>query len=170
MAKIKGPLFSMAATGSFGDIIFDRRGYAYFKPERRDAKSPSQGNFRLAMSVAQKCASACGPSTRQQLKTLSDDPAHWSAYLIKHLLGPQRSTFLERLAEYTDSTIDHAVWEAAATSMGLSEVGLSYAEQGPVSPGAQLFVLASSLFSLGLYADLGQPNGNPEVWKERITL
>lgn len=51
MAKIKGPLFSMGATGSFGDIVFDRRGYAYLKPERRDARTPAQGDARQAIVV-----------------------------------------------------------------------------------------------------------------------
>jgi hypothetical protein len=45
---------------------------------------------------------------------------------------------------------------------------LEYAGEAEISPGAQLFILASTLFSLGLYETLGQPNGNAEVWKESI--
>ena len=38
-----------------------------------------------------------------------------------------------------------------------------------ISPGAQLFVLASTLYGLGLYASLGSPNGNAQEWKDNIT-
>lgn len=168
MAKIKGPLFSMSATGAFGDIVFDRRGYAYLKPERRDAQSPDQGDVRQAITVAQKCVSVCGSATRQQLKARAADPAHWGAYLSGKLVGPQRSRFSAMLAEYNSEAVEQAVWEAAAQSMGMQEVVIPYAHQAAISPGAQLFALALTLFGLGLYASLGQPNGNAEVWKEQI--
>lgn len=171
MAKIKGPLFSMNATGSFGDIVFDRRGYAYLKPERRDAQTPAQGDTRQAMTVAQKCAHLCGEATRQQLKAKADDPAYWSAFLASKLLGPQRSRFSAALADYTTSPeVDQAGWEAAAASMGLEAVNIPYAHQAVISPGAQLFTLASTLFGLGVYTNLGQPNGNAAAWKSSIIL
>ncbi len=169
MAKVKGPLFSMGVTGSFGDIVFDRRGFAYLKPDKSDPQTPGQGNYRLAITVAQKCVGTCGSATRQQLKELTNDPSHWNSYLAKQLIGPQRSLFLNALAQYTDPTVDQAGWEAAADSIGLREVFIPYAQHGPVSPGAQLFVLASTLFSLGLYTGLGEPNGNAQVWKDSIT-
>ncbi len=170
MAKIKGPLFSMSATGSFGDIVFDRRGYAYLKPERRDAQTPAQGDARQAIAVGQKCASVCGEATRQQLKAKAADPAHWGAYLSSQLLGPQRSRFIAVLAEYNSEAVEQAGWEAAAQSLGMQDVFVPYAHQAAISPGAQLFALASTLFGLGLYTSLGQPNGNAEMWKEQIVL
>ncbi len=169
MAKIRGALFSMDASGSFGEIIFDRRGYAYFKPKREDAQSPGQGNYRLAIALVQKCVKVCGQATRQQLRAMADDPGHWSSYLARHMIGPQRITLLNTLARYTDPAVDQAAWETAAESLGMREVFIPYAQHGPITPGAQLFVLASTLFSLGLYAGLGQPNGNAEVWKDSIT-
>lgn len=39
---------------------FCTRGYAYLKPKRRDVQTPTQGDLRQAMVVAQKCASVCG--------------------------------------------------------------------------------------------------------------
>ena len=47
--------------------------------------------------------------------------------------------------------------------MGLREVYVPYANEASVSPGAQLFALASMLFGLGMYTSLGQPNGNAKV-------
>jgi hypothetical protein len=40
--------------------------------------------------------------------------------------------------------------------------------QGEVSPGAQLFILASTLYALELYPALSQPNGNPGDWQASI--
>jgi len=81
---------------------FCTRGYAYLKPKRRDVQTPTQGDFRQAIAVAQKCASVCGSATRQQLKALVDDPTHWSSFLTSQLLGPRRAAFLAALAQYTD--------------------------------------------------------------------
>lgn len=171
MAKVKGPLFSMGATGSFGDIVFDKRGYAYLKTERRDAQTPEQGDARQAIAVAQKCARVCGSATRQQLKAKATDPAQWSSYLSSHLVGPQRTRFIAALAEYSDSPqVDRAGWEAAAAGMGMQEVLIPYAHQAAISPGAQLFALASTLFGLGMYTSLGQPNGNATAWRDNIVL
>jgi hypothetical protein len=169
MAKITGPLFSMGATGSFGDIVFDRRGYAYLKPNRRDPQTPTQGDFRQAIAVAQKCTSVCGSATRQQLKALADDPARWNSFLAGQLLGPRRAAFTTALAQYTDPTVDQAGWEEAAMSMGLREVYIAYANEAGISPGTQLFALASTLFGLGVYTSLGQPNGNAAAWKDGIS-
>lgn len=117
----------------------------------------------------QKCASVCGPNTRQQLKARATDPAHWGAYLSSHLLGPQRRRFIAVLAEYTGlEELDRAGWETAAASLGMSEVIVTYAHQASISPGAQLFALASTLFGLGLYTSLGRPKDNAEAWKSSL--
>ena len=159
----------MAASGSLGDIVFDRRGYAYFKPQREDARSPKQGNYRQVMTVAQKCARVCGDKTRAQIKELTDDPAHWSAHLTKQLLGPQRTTFLAMLTQYSTIEADEAnQWEMAATKIGLQEVHIPYAGDAAVVPCAQLFILAQTLFGLGLYTSLGSPKGNADLWLEKI--
>jgi hypothetical protein len=118
--------------------------WADFKPGRRDAQSPSQGNFRQAITVAQKCASVCGDTTRQQLKELADDPARWSTCLVKQLIGPQRTTLQAALAQYSAPEVDQLQWEAAAAGLGLRQVHIPYAAEAGVSPGAQLFVLAQT--------------------------
>ena len=57
---------------------------------------------------------------------------------------------------------------AVVKVLNLPGVYVPYANEAGVSPGAQLFALASTLFGLGLYSSLGQPNGNAEVWKVGI--
>lgn len=169
MAKVKGPLFSLQASGSFGQLIFDRRGYVRFKGTRRDAKSRGQGNFRQALMAAQQCVKICGPSTRQLLKAAAETPSAWHLNLVKQLIGPHRATYAATLQQFnTDPAVDQSGWESAAQVAGLRPVDLPYADESGASPGAQLFALASTLYGLGVYAELGQPNGNAAAWQARI--
>ena len=169
MAKVTGPLFSMGASGSFGDIVFDRRGIARFKVAQRDSQTATQGDFRQAMSVAQKCVKVCGPTTRELLKGSAEDPSTWHIHLVKYLIGSHRAAFDAAWQLYkSDPEVDQAGWETAAGELGLRPVSVDYATETGVSPGAQLFILASTLFSLGLYATVGQPNGNAAAWKAQI--
>lgn len=168
MAKVSGPLFSMKASGSFGDIVFDRRGYARPKGISYDRQTASQGDFRQAMTVAQKCVKVCGPATRQLLRSVAEDSARWSAYLAKNLIGSDRAFYLEAMNQYTYNEVDQRGWETAASEAGLRPVNLEYATVVTVTPGAQLFALASALFSLGIYTSVGSPNGNAAAWKEQI--
>jgi hypothetical protein len=169
MAKIIGSFFNMKMSGALGEMVFDRRGFVRLKSNRADAQTTRQGDFRQTMMAAQKCTGVCGPATRQLVKDVADNPARWSSYLIKHLIGPDRSLFLDSMSRYTDPKVDQPGWEAAGIAAGLRPVRLEYAGEAEISPGAQLFMLASTLFSLGLYEDLGQPNGNAALWKTSIT-
>lgn len=168
MAKVIGPLFSMHVSGALGEIIFDRRGYVRRKGQVRDPKTSRQGDFRLAMMAAQQGVKVCGPLTRQELRRVSPEPARWSATLLKYVLGPRRANYHDGLARYAGLTWERAGWEAAAIEAGLDIISLPYAAEGAVSPGAQLFLLAATLFSLGIYGELGRPGGNAAAWKERV--
>jgi hypothetical protein len=134
-------------------------------PNRRTA---SQGDFRQTMAAAQKCAQVCGPTTRQLVRSIAAEPARWSAFLVKNLIGPDRAMYRDSMQRFADPMVDRPRWEAAAVEAGLRPVHLDYAGEAEISPGAQLFMLASTLFSLGVYEPLGRPNGNAEAWKERI--
>lgn len=108
-------------------------------------------------------------SVSQQKPTLfADEPGRWSAYLTKNLIGPDRAIYLETLVAYGQLNGDQAGWETAAAEAGLRPVSLDYASETEVSPGAQLFSLASTLFTLGLYSSVGTPNGNAAAWKSQI--
>lgn len=158
----------MRVSGALGEIIFDRRGFVRRKGRVRDPKTSRQGDFRQAMMAAQEGVKVCGPQTRQALRRLSPEPARWSAFLLKHLLGPGRSTYNECLARYAEPGLEQSGWEVAAVEADLRPVSLAYAGDTAISAGAQLFLLASTLFSLGLYGELGQPGGNAAAWQERI--
>jgi hypothetical protein len=151
-----------------GELFFDKRGFVRNKVVYRDRKTTHQGNFRLALTVAQKCVKVCGPLTRQQIKAIIPAQTRWNCHLMKELLGPNRASYHQAMANFTDPAVDQATWEQAATGLGLRAVTLNYADEAGISPGAQLFILASTLFHMGIYADLGQPAANVEVWGERI--
>ena len=168
MAKVIGPLFSLNVRGSFGNIVFTRRGVAYPKYGHADAKTSSQGDFRVALTVAQKCVKVCGPTTRQRLKAATLTTT-WHGYLVKQLIGPQRATFTAYWERYeADPGVDRPGWEAAAVEAGLRPIDIPYASRADISPGAQLFILASTLDALGLFPEVERPNSNAGEWRERI--
>jgi hypothetical protein len=169
MAKVIGPLFSMGASGAFGNIIFDRRGFARLKGSHRDARTVSQINFRQTLTVTQRCVKVCGSSTRQELKQRINGASRWNTYLVKNLIGPRQSAYLEKLNRFATEVVDQTQWEAAAVGMGMRQVPLDNAPEAAISPGAQLFVLASTLYDIGIYTGLGQPSANAEAWKVQIT-
>jgi hypothetical protein len=155
-------------SGALGEIIFDQRGFVRLKSKPSTRYSTSQGDVRQTMAAAQKCARVCGPATRQLIKAVADNSAQWNAYLAKNLIGPNRTVYLDTLRRYGDPVVDRPTWEIAGIEAGLRPIRLEYAGEAEISPGAQLFILASTLFSLGIYKTLGRPNGNAEVWKEKI--
>ena len=106
--------------------------------------------------------------TRQLLRSIAEEPARWSTYLAKNVIGPERAFYIVAMDNYNAPEVDQAGWEDAAAEAGLRPVTLNYASVVQVTPGAQLFVLASTLYSLGLYTILGQPNGNGPAWKAQI--
>ena len=168
MVKLIGTFFNRRMSGKMGDMVFDRRGFVRLKGERSTQYSASQGDYRQTMSAAQKCVKLCGPTTRQLVKDVADNPAYWTAYLVKNLIGPRRTLYLDSLARFSDPEVDQPGWEAAAVEAGLRPVNLDYANEGEVTPGVQLFMLASTLYALGLYDTIGSPNGNAIAWKNQI--
>jgi hypothetical protein len=141
---------------------------SFLQSSHCNGKMTCQEGFYQAMTVAQKCVRVCGPNTRNQLKGVAPT-ATWHSYLIKNLIGSSLSSYTFYWQNYSDPTVDRAGWEAAAVSAGLQPISLDGGAGMSVSPGLQLFMLASTLFALGLYETVGQPNGNPEAWRERIT-
>lgn len=175
MAKVKSPLYSMAVSGAIGDIVFDRRGFVRRKGNYTNPKTAKQGNGRQAMAAAQQGIKLCGPRTRQALRAVADRASTWGPFLTRHFLGPKRIYYLDRYALYHGEGVDQPAWEQAAVEAGLREIRLDYAEDGPISTGAQLFMLAATLYDLGIYEALGDPAGDgttaPDVegWKDSIS-
>jgi hypothetical protein len=137
--------------------VFDRRGFIRRKGRSTNPKTAKQGNARQAMTAAQRCIKICGPQTRQRLRAVAKPASQWSAYLTGQFLGPKRAHFLERRTRYQDDGIDQPAWEQAAIEIGLKAIQIDYADDAPISAGAQLFMLAATLYDLGLYEALDNP-------------
>jgi hypothetical protein len=173
MAKTRGPLFSLEASGSFGPVVYDKRGIARVKTTPDDPQTPQQGNQRQIMSTAQRCVKLCGPNTREQLKQVARPRSQWHSNLIKNFIGDDSAHYQDNLAVYGNG-VDQAAWETAAEEIGMNPVQIDYATAEPVSPGTQLFMLASTLYDFDIYPELGHPagSGNPtsdvEGWKQSI--
>lgn len=174
MAKVRGPLYSMMVSGAIGEIVFDRRGFIRRKGVQRDAKTAAQGNFRQAMTAAQKCAGVCGPDTRRELRAVADKPTQWVPFLNKRLLGAKRARYRHLLDVFHGDAVDRARWDTAAAGIGLKPVHYKYADEPPVSPGAQLFLLVATLHELGIYPELeyrvepGVVEVDVRAWAERV--
>jgi hypothetical protein len=70
------------------------------------------------MSVAQKCVKACGPNTRQLLKA-ANHTTTWNGYLVKNLIGRNRTIFSQYRNNYNGlGGVGMAGWETAATKLG----------------------------------------------------
>jgi hypothetical protein len=160
----------MEVSGALGDLVFDRRGFIRRKGRHTNPKTAKQGNARQAMAAAQRCIKICGPQTRQLLRAVAKPASRWSPYLTGQFLGPKRAHFLDRQARYHGDGIDHPAWEQVAVEIGLKEMRIDYAEDRPISAGAQLFLLAATLYDLGLYEALGDPatESNIEGWKDSV--
>jgi len=99
----------------------------------------------------------------------ADQASRWSAFLTKTLLGPERARYHELAEIYRNGIVDRPLWEAAAREIGLKEVGLAYAAEAPISPGRQLFMLATTLYDLGNPAENEPPGSNAEAWQRQIS-
>lgn len=168
MAKVIGSLFNLKISGAVGELVFDKRGFVRPKGVYRDRKTSTQGKFRQALTVAQRCVKVCGPLTRQQIKNVTPAGARWNCHLMKELLGPQRASYNQAIENFAAPAVDQPAWEEAGTRLGLQAVTLDYAAEAGISPGMQLFILASTLFDLGIYADVGQPAANAGAWGQRV--
>jgi hypothetical protein len=160
----------MEVSGALGDLVFDRRGFVRRKGQQTNPKTAKQGNSRQAMNAAQRCIKICGPQTRQLLRAVAKPASQWSLYLTGQFLGPKRAHFLDRQARYQDDGGNQPAWEQAVVEIGLKEVRIDYAEDVPISAGAQLFMLAATLYDLGIYAALGVPavGADVEGWRDGI--
>lgn len=168
MTKTSSQLFSTTSLDIFGAKAFAHQGMTHSPNGSIHARTTNQNDFRQAMTVAHKCIKVCGPATQEHIQQAAH-AATWHSYMVKNLIGTSLASYTFHLQNYSDETVDQAGWEAAAVSVGLQPITLDQADNTSVSPGMQLFLVASTLFSLGLYETVGRPNGNAGAWKLKIT-
>lgn len=143
-----GPFFRLKIPAILGERIYDRAGYVRLSGDLSPSSRPGP-----QMATA----------TQQLIKKMAADPAYWQTYLAKALTGSHRARYMESLGHFaTDPAINPACWEAAANEVGLYPIYLDEVNETEVSPGAQLFALASNLSGLDLLAALNRSG----IWKD----
>ena len=175
MARTNGALFSMEASGKFGDaIVFDKRGFAKFYKKPTDSKTETQGNNRQMTGTAQKSVKAIGDTTKMLIAEAAVDAGsksyRWNSYLVKIMLGPNYSILQASRAIFAALTpAEKDTWEAEANSLNLATVSLDYAVDAAMTPGEQLFSQAKALYSIGIHSATGDPDGtNATAWATAI--
>ncbi len=129
-----------------------------------EARFERKGHGRLPAPVAASETKLGGPATQQLVKNIAAAPAYWQAFLAQALSGPDRTRYLASIKYFgSDPAISPTHWEAAAGEAELQPLRLDEAGEREVSPGAQLFALASNLSGLGLLAALSRSSG---VWQD----
>lgn len=151
-----GPLFRLKIPAILGERSYDRAGYVRLSGDW--SPSPMPGPQMAALS---------GTATQQLIKRMAANPAYWQAYLAKALTGSHRARYMESLGHFAaDPAINPTSWEAAANEAGLYSIYLDEVNETEVSPGAQLFALASNLSGLGLLAALSRSTHSAWIWKD----
>jgi hypothetical protein len=167
MAKVKGGLFSMEASGTVGDTItFDKRGFVRTRVIPANPKSDAQGNVRQRLLAVQKALRHVGALVVAAIKTLAPTSYRWNAYIVSQIIGASGVEFAASLTAFAAlSSDDKTAWETKATALGISTQGLDYASDPNITPGQVLFAIARTLYRLGLNVSAGTPIGtNSTAW------
>ena len=79
--------------------------------------------------------------------------------------------FLRHLSLVLSSLRCHDIPSVRLGSASFTEVDLEYAAAGPISPGAQLFALARTLYALETHTVHGSPDaGNAAAWQSSVAI
>jgi len=172
MAKVKGPLMSMEASGTVADTItFDKRGFVRTRVIPANPRTPDQGNVRQKLLAIQKALRFIGATVVGVVRTLAPTSYRWNSYLLSQVLGSGSTEFDASRAAYAALTApERAAWEAAAAAAGMTEQNIVYATDDAITPGLALFAVARTLYRLGVNVEDGAPGGaNQAAWAGYFT-
>lgn len=152
MAKVKGGLFSLEASGKFADaMVFDKRGYIREYKIPSNPQTAAQGNQRQKFLGIQKLIKSLNADYINYAKIDAPLGYRWSSWLAQQMSGRLAGA----LTSLATATSDEAAWTTAAQSQGFVYIAdLDYASDPALSPGALLYILATTVF-----IDLRDPMG-----------
>ena len=94
MAKVKGPLMSLEASGTVADTItFDKRGFVRNRVIPANPKSATQGNVRQKLLAIQKALKSIGATVITAVKTIAPTSYRWNSYLLQQVIGAGSSEY-----------------------------------------------------------------------------
>jgi len=184
MAKVKGPLMSMEASGKLGDTIvfFPWKGRnvvrLWVKPTQKN--SVLQGYVRASMSAVGRWMSkiSCiskGSALDSALYTLivakTTEGLNWNAYAVQGFLklvtsGGAISTdlFASKIANYS-ALVSTALtaFKTDATALGLVDVSFGYGYTDAIEAGCQLYFGALGCYNNSV-GTASPYNTHPDSW------
>jgi hypothetical protein len=162
MPNVKGPLFSMEASGTLGGTItFDKRGFVRQRVIPANPKTAAQGNQRQQLLGVQKTLTFIGAAVIALVKAIAPTSYRWNSYLLSQVLGTGSAAYAASLAAFGALSVEQkTAWDAEATALGITSQSIPYATDPVASPGALLFAVSRTLFFLGVGVELGQPAGD----------
>jgi hypothetical protein len=141
MAKTKGALFSMEASGKFGSaIVFDKRGYARKHVTPANPNTAAQQAVRERLADIQAELKQLGSVARAAAKT--DLGYHWNSVIIKELMDNDGAAYTAYKAEYDAFDAgDQTDWETNDPAVSLNGTA-----------GEMFYCVASALYDVDLRA------------------
>jgi len=138
MAKVTGPLMSMGASGRFGAIVFDTRGFVRTFVAPANPQTVNQMTQRNTMGDIQRELKLLGIVLRGELK--SGLGYRWNSLIIKELLGGGKAVLIAKQAEYAAFVAgDKTAWANADAAVPVE-----------LTDGEILYCVASALYDLCL--------------------
>ncbi|HEX8495483.1 MAG TPA: hypothetical protein VF658_21910 [Pyrinomonadaceae bacterium] len=171
MPHVKGPLFSMEASGTLGGTItFDKRGFVRQRVIPANPQTPAQGNQRQVLLAAQKALTRLNATAIAAVRAIAPTSYRWNSFLLQQVIGPGSSEFEASRAAYAAMGAEpREGWEDQAVAMGLTAQSLPYASDFAITPGLALFAVSRALFRLGLNAEDGVPGpANAPAWRSWV--
>ncbi|MEL6401043.1 MAG: hypothetical protein AAFO87_12705 [Cyanobacteria bacterium J06607_6] len=153
MARVKGGLFSIEASGQFAQsLVFDKRGYVRQYVEPSNAKTEAQGNQRQKFQGLQRAVGGLNTVAREAAGLYSPTTYRWGAYVNSQMNSYYNDVSVQ-YAALAPATQDE--WDAAANGGGLFETSpIEYATNAVDSAGKLLYLLAYVF-----YVGMGDPGG-----------
>jgi hypothetical protein len=162
MPNVKGPLFSMEASGTLGKTItFDRRGFVRQRVVPANPQTAAQGNQRVKLLNVQKGLTHLGAGAIAAIKVVAPTSYRWNSFLLAQALGSGGTAYDASVTAFDalDSGAQ-ADWDGRATNLGFSGQEIPYQTDAELSAGAVLFIIARALYFAGVHPNLPQPNAN----------
>ena len=152
MAKTIGALFSMEASGKFGDsVIYDRRGYARVYSKPSNPKTANQGNVRLRVQAVQAVIKELNAATRSDLEAYAASVGVPSYRWASVVAGEIVKGWATYKAAYWDtfSATYGTDWDNSAGLAGVVVAGVDYASD-TITAGMALAQFAHWMYLRGL--------------------
>ncbi|MFZ5819370.1 MAG: hypothetical protein ACOYYJ_05655 [Chloroflexota bacterium] len=139
MAKIKGGLFSLEASGKFGNaIVYDKRGRARKHVDPANPQTDGQMAVRNVLGDIQRELKLLGTTLREELK--AGFGSTWNALIIKELMANGNAALEAYQAEY--AAFDAGNKTDWATADGATPVALT--------DGELLYCVSSAAYDMGV--------------------